>query len=173
MSIGCIRTFLGFFVSVRLGLWCCCVLEGRKGGGDGGEGERGDGGGGTPFWSSHATNLSSGLSNTIQPPFSSLFSSLFSPPNQPPPSRPNQTTKQLNSNTAKSSINSSLSRDQIVTLETEGGARARVKGITKDYGLLRAEELSIHDDRPTGKIWELQSDSNSFDFWKGLVRRKV
>ncbi len=62
--------------------------------------------------------------------------------------------------------------DQIVTLEAEGGVRARIKGITKDYGLLKAEELGW-EDRPTGKMWELQSDSNSFDFLKGLIKRKV
>lgn len=65
-----------------------------------------------------------------------------------------------------------LHTDQIVTLEQEGGARARIKGITTDWGLLRAEELGW-EDRPTGKAWELQSDSNSFDFLKGLLKRKV
>jgi biotin---protein ligase len=56
-----------------------------------------------------------------------------------------------------------LHMDQIVTLETQDGARARIKGITTDYGLLVAEELGW-EDRPTGRRWELQSDSNSFDF---------
>ncbi|TGO86027.1 hypothetical protein BPOR_0342g00110 [Botrytis porri] len=65
-----------------------------------------------------------------------------------------------------------LHTDQIVTLETEGGARAIIRGITTDWGLLRAEELGW-EDRPTGKVWELQSDSNSFDFLKGLLKRKV
>lgn len=65
-----------------------------------------------------------------------------------------------------------LHSDQIVTLEAEGGVRARIKGITTNWGLLRAEELGWGD-RPTGKIWELQSDSNSFDFFKGLVKRKT
>ncbi|KAH7323648.1 biotin-protein ligase [Rhexocercosporidium sp. MPI-PUGE-AT-0058] len=65
-----------------------------------------------------------------------------------------------------------LHTDQIVTLEAEGGVRARVKGITRDWGLLKAEELGW-EDRPTGKIWELQSDSNSFDFFKGLLKRKT
>ncbi|KAI9729706.1 MAG: biotin holocarboxylase synthetase [Cirrosporium novae-zelandiae] len=65
-----------------------------------------------------------------------------------------------------------LHMDQIVTLETEGGARARIKGITRDWGLLLAEELGW-EDRPTGKVWALQTDSNSFDFFKGLVKRKV
>ncbi|KAI9704500.1 MAG: biotin holocarboxylase synthetase [Bogoriella megaspora] len=64
-----------------------------------------------------------------------------------------------------------LHSDQIVTLETEGGARARIKGITRDYGLLLAEELGW-EDRKTGKTFELQSDSNSFDFFKGLLKRK-
>ncbi|KAL4927701.1 biotin--[acetyl-CoA-carboxylase] ligase BPL1 [Aspergillus undulatus] len=65
-----------------------------------------------------------------------------------------------------------LHTNQIVTLEAEGGTRARIKGVTRDYGLLLAEELSW-DDRATGRVWQLQSDSNSFDFMKGLVKRKV
>jgi len=65
-----------------------------------------------------------------------------------------------------------LHENQIVTLETQGGARARIKGITTDWGLLVAEELGWQD-RPTGKRWELQSDSNSFDFFKGLLKRKM
>lgn len=65
-----------------------------------------------------------------------------------------------------------LHSEQIVTLEAEGGQKARVKGITKDWGLLVAEELGW-EDRPTGKRFELQSDSNSFDFFKGLLKRKV
>ncbi|KAL9595690.1 MAG: hypothetical protein Q9219_006286 [cf. Caloplaca sp. 3 TL-2023] len=64
-----------------------------------------------------------------------------------------------------------LHSDQIVTLEAEGGMRARIKGITRDWGLLRAEELGW-EDRATGKVMTLQSDSNSFDFFKGLIRRK-
>lgn len=64
---------------------------------------------------------------------------------------------------------------QIVTLEAEGGVRARIVGITRDWGMLMAQELGSEpgDDRPTGKIWALQSDENSFDFFKGLVKRKV
>ena len=65
-----------------------------------------------------------------------------------------------------------LHSEQIVTLEAEGGVRARIKGISKDWGLLKAEQLGW-EDRPTGKIWELQSDANSFDFLKGLVRKKT
>ncbi|KAK3116297.1 biotin holocarboxylase synthetase [Teratosphaeriaceae sp. CCFEE 6253] len=65
-----------------------------------------------------------------------------------------------------------LHTDQIVTLETEGGARARIQGITSDWGLLVAEELGW-EDRPTGKRFQLQSDSNSFDFFKGLLKRKI
>ena len=63
-------------------------------------------------------------------------------------------------------------RDQVVTLDAEGGVRARIKGITRDHGLLLAEELGW-EDRGTGKVWGLQSDCNSFDFFKGLVKRKV
>ena len=65
-----------------------------------------------------------------------------------------------------------LHTNQTVTLETEGGVKARIKGITRDWGLLLAEELGW-EDRPTGKVITLQSDSNSFDFFRGLVRRKV
>jgi len=65
-----------------------------------------------------------------------------------------------------------LHMHQVVTLEEEGGAKARIKGITRDYGLLLAEELGWND-RPTGRVWQLQSDSNSFDFFKGLLKRKV
>lgn len=65
-----------------------------------------------------------------------------------------------------------LHMDQIVTLEAEGGQRAQIRGITRDFGLLIAEELGW-EDRPTGRKWMLQSDANSFDFFKGLVKRKI
>jgi biotin---protein ligase len=65
-----------------------------------------------------------------------------------------------------------LHTDQVVTLEAEGGVKARVKGITRDWGLLLAEELNW-EGRATGRRWELQSDSNSFDFFKGLLRKKT
>jgi biotin---protein ligase len=65
-----------------------------------------------------------------------------------------------------------LHTEQIVTLEAEGGVRARILGITRDWGMLRVEELGW-EDRGTGRVWELQSDSNSFDFFRGLVKRKV
>ena len=64
-----------------------------------------------------------------------------------------------------------LHMDQTVTLENEGGIKARIKGITRDWGLLRAEELG-YEDRATGRIITLQSDSNSFDFFNGLIRSK-
>lgn len=65
-----------------------------------------------------------------------------------------------------------LHSDQVVTLETENDAKARIKGITRDYGLLIADELGW-EERPTGKTFTLMSDSNSFDFFKGLLKRKV
>ncbi|KAK2597909.1 hypothetical protein N8I77_012661 [Diaporthe amygdali] len=65
-----------------------------------------------------------------------------------------------------------LHSGQEVTLEAEGGVRAKVVGITRDWGLLRAQEIGF-DGRVTGRVWTLQSDENSFDFWKGLVKRKV
>jgi biotin---protein ligase len=68
-----------------------------------------------------------------------------------------------------------LHGNQIVTLEAEEGVRARIVGITRDWGMLMAQELGREpgDNRPTGKMWALQSDENSFDFFKGLVKRKV
>jgi biotin--protein ligase len=70
-----------------------------------------------------------------------------------------------------------LHANQIVTLEAEGGVKARVVGITRDWGMLMAEEVAgdgINDAlRATGKVWALQSDENSFDFWRGLVKRKI
>nr|POE94225.1 biotin--protein ligase [Quercus suber] len=70
-----------------------------------------------------------------------------------------------------------LHTDQIVTLDASvsgsvGGERAIVRGITSDWGLLVAEELGWQD-QPTGKKWALQSDGNSFDFFRGLVKRKI
>jgi len=69
-----------------------------------------------------------------------------------------------------------LHGEQVVTLEMEDGARARIKGITNDWGMLLAEELVADGrgvERETGRKWALQTDSNSFDFFKGLLKRKV
>jgi biotin--protein ligase len=65
-----------------------------------------------------------------------------------------------------------LHTGQLVTLEAEGGVKARVIGITHDWGLLKVEETD-RDGRAIGKMWALQSDENSFDYWKGLIRRKM
>lgn len=65
-----------------------------------------------------------------------------------------------------------LHTGQLVTLEAEGGVHARVIGITRDWGMLRVEETD-REGRGIGKIWALQSDENSFDYWKGLLRRKL
>lgn len=65
-----------------------------------------------------------------------------------------------------------LHSGQEVRLDGEGGVRARVVGITRDWGLLRARELDFGG-RETGREWALQSDENSFDFWAGLVKRKL
>ncbi|KAK1248469.1 hypothetical protein MKX08_006689 [Trichoderma sp. CBMAI-0020] len=65
-----------------------------------------------------------------------------------------------------------LHTGQSITLEAEGGVKARVVGITRDWGMLRVEETDSQG-RGTGKVWSLQSDENSFDYWKGLVRRKA
>lgn len=54
----------------------------------------------------------------------------------------------------------------------EGGAKAMIRGITMDWGLLKADELD-EKDRPTGRIFTLYTDSNSFDFLKGLLKKKT
>ncbi|KAF8463122.1 biotin-protein ligase [Kalaharituber pfeilii] len=61
---------------------------------------------------------------------------------------------------------------QVVRLEMEGGAKARIKGVTLDHGLLRADEID-REDRPTGNVFTLQSDGNSFDFFNGLLKTKA
>ena len=68
-----------------------------------------------------------------------------------------------------------LHMDQVVTVESEGGVKAKIKGITRDYGLLIADELETvyGEERATGRRMTLMSDSNSFDFFRGLVKRKV
>ncbi|EPE07205.1 biotin apo-protein [Ophiostoma piceae UAMH 11346] len=71
-----------------------------------------------------------------------------------------------------------LHTDQMVTLEAvEGAPRARVLGISNDWGLLQVAEVvessDGREDRLTGRVWKLQSDENSFDYWKGLVRTKT
>ncbi|KAI4943394.1 hypothetical protein J4E91_009303 [Alternaria rosae] len=70
-----------------------------------------------------------------------------------------------------------LHTDQLVTLESvdgvETGMKARIKGITRDWGLLLAEEVREVDGRGTGRVVQVQSDGNSFDFFRGLVRRKI
>jgi len=60
-------------------------------------------------------------------------------------------------------------------LEMEGGARARVKGITLEHGLLRAEEVTGEgdDEKKSGRVFTLQSDGNSFDFFNGLLKVKT
>jgi len=70
-----------------------------------------------------------------------------------------------------------LHTNQVVTLEAEGGVKARVVGVTGDFGMLKAEEV-VADGingalRSTGRMWALQSDENSFDFWRGLIKRKI
>ena len=69
-----------------------------------------------------------------------------------------------------------LHSEQVVTLETEGGIKARIKGITTDWGLLVAEEILGGDGvtrEGAGRRIELQADGNGFDFFRGLLKRKV
>lgn len=64
-----------------------------------------------------------------------------------------------------------LHTDQIVTLEQHGHKRAKIVGISDDWGMLLAREI-LDSDR-MGDVVTLQSDSNSFDFFKGLLKKKI
>lgn len=64
-----------------------------------------------------------------------------------------------------------LHNGKIVTLEQYGNAKARIRGISKDFGMLVVDELD-RNDNPTGKTFELQPDGNSFDMLKGLLKKK-
>ncbi|KAK9377893.1 biotin-protein ligase [Lipomyces chichibuensis] len=64
-----------------------------------------------------------------------------------------------------------LHTDAIVRLEMYGGTRAKIKGISMDYGMLVVEEVSV-DGVSTGKSFTLQPDGNSFDMLKGLLKKK-
>ncbi|RCH87598.1 biotin holocarboxylase synthetase [Rhizopus azygosporus] len=60
-----------------------------------------------------------------------------------------------------------LHSDKLVTLTTHNNEKARIVGITRDYGMLEA--VSIDDNR---KRYTLQPDGNSFDMLKGLIIKK-
>ncbi|TKA31942.1 hypothetical protein B0A50_01187, partial [Salinomyces thailandicus] len=60
-----------------------------------------------------------------------------------------------------------LHSGQVVSLEGEGGVRVRIRGVEGQWGMLITEEVE------GGRRWEVRSDSNSFDFFRGLVGRKV
>lgn len=57
--------------------------------------------------------------------------------------------------------------DKLVTLTTHNNEKARIVGITRDYGMLEA--VNIDDSR---KRYTLQPDGNSFDMLKGLIIKK-
>ncbi|EPS43733.1 hypothetical protein H072_2280 [Dactylellina haptotyla CBS 200.50] len=65
-----------------------------------------------------------------------------------------------------------LHSNQIVTLENADRTTARIQGISMEDGMLLVNEV---DDlfRNTGRTFKLQTDGNSFDFFKGLLRKKV
>lgn len=58
--------------------------------------------------------------------------------------------------------------DKLVTLTTHDDEKARIVGITSDYGLLEA--VSVNDPK---KKFTLQPDGNSFDMLKGLILKKT
>ena len=67
-----------------------------------------------------------------------------------------------------------LHSNQIITLTERNSVRAKLVGITEDYGHLIAKELMIgSDDFFTGTVHHLRPDGNTFDIFKGLISKKV
>ncbi|KAK3401858.1 biotin-protein ligase [Sordaria brevicollis] len=71
-----------------------------------------------------------------------------------------------------------LHTNQIVTLEDEDGVKARVVGITRDEGQLVVEEviedgIELNSWKATGTMFQLHTDHNGFDYWRGLIKKKV
>lgn len=61
--------------------------------------------------------------------------------------------------------------NQLVTLYDQANMKAQVMGITPDWGMLLVRELNPMGN-PTGNIYELQPDGNSFDMFRGLISKK-
>ena len=62
-------------------------------------------------------------------------------------------------------------RNQIVTLETRNNQRARIIGVTSDFGLLKVNTINDDNDN-LEEIITLQPDGNSFDMMKGMISHK-
>jgi biotin---protein ligase len=63
------------------------------------------------------------------------------------------------------------SSDQIVTVESLN-KRARILGVTTDFGFLKAVVVD-ENMNDTHEIITLQPDGNSFDMMQGMITRKV
>lgn len=67
-----------------------------------------------------------------------------------------------------------LHSNQVVTLNNHNDIRAKIVGITEDYGLLIAKELVPGSNSEfTGSIYHLQPDGNSLDVFKGLISKRA
>lgn len=67
-----------------------------------------------------------------------------------------------------------LHSNQIVKLTDHNSVRAKIVGITEDYGLLIAKELAAGSDyQYTGNVYHLQPDGNTFDIFRGLISKKA
>ncbi|GAV54928.1 hypothetical protein ZYGR_0AS02510 [Zygosaccharomyces rouxii] len=67
-----------------------------------------------------------------------------------------------------------LHGNQVVTLNNHNDTRAKIVGITEDYGLLIAKELVPGSNSEfTGSVYHLQPDGNSLDVFKGLISKKA
>ncbi|KAI8052146.1 biotin-protein ligase [Syncephalis plumigaleata] len=66
-----------------------------------------------------------------------------------------------------------LHSGQIVTLKDQGGIRARIQGITPDYGLLETVAVDIDGNELSPRqIYTLQPDGNSFDMMHNMISNK-
>lgn len=61
--------------------------------------------------------------------------------------------------------------NQIVHVLQKNNAKAQIVGITPDWGMLLVREIDANNE-PTGTMYELQPDGNSFDMFRGLISKK-
>ncbi|AOA63392.1 Biotin:apoprotein ligase, covalently modifies proteins with the addition of biotin [Komagataella phaffii GS115] len=64
-----------------------------------------------------------------------------------------------------------LHTGQIVHIQHQNNIRAKITGITEDWGMLIAQEVDSENNL-TGARFELQPDGNSFDMFNGLISKK-
>ncbi|EWC44184.1 hypothetical protein DRE_06929 [Drechslerella stenobrocha 248] len=64
------------------------------------------------------------------------------------------------------------SSNQTVTLDDPDNTKVQIRGLSMDDGSLIVDELDKFNNH-TGKAFKLQTDGNSFDFFNGLLKKKI